>query len=303
MQCFEQQPGHAWCLYKCLANHTQFSHHHQCAKEAKGNTTEDCTYNGQTWTCRKLGPRTLPPWGWPSMFCTQVMRLFSYEAGIVKIQLQQDEHFHGGIFACDQYAVYASDTARGTLLGIGRYGPVRTRWFKSAPVWRSSDNTAANTLLFMNFWEAVRWDLQYKCCHWTIKADPDAVLLPDRLRLAVNRFGPVGQPKFVTNCGRWNPPVMWGALEVISQQAIEKYFSNEGTCKSLPWNGWGEDKWMEACLKSLAIPAVFDGTMVGDAHCHGLDCRNKKNSAYHKFKDANAWMWCYRTAMQMEPRG
>eukprot|EP00419_Tripos_fusus_P032926 CAMPEP_0172780082 /NCGR_PEP_ID=MMETSP1074-20121228/202747_1 /TAXON_ID=2916 /ORGANISM="Ceratium fusus, Strain PA161109" /LENGTH=542 /DNA_ID=CAMNT_0013617051 /DNA_START=52 /DNA_END=1680 /DNA_ORIENTATION=+ len=122
MQCFEQQPGHARCLYKCLANHTQFSHHHQCAIEAKGNTSEECRYNGKTWTCRELGPRTLRSWSWPSLFCTHVMRLYSYEVDIVKSQLQQDESFRGGIFACDQYAVYASDAASGTFLGFGPYG-------------------------------------------------------------------------------------------------------------------------------------------------------------------------------------
>jgi len=297
MQCFEQHPGHAWCLYKCLSNHMKFSHHHQCAREAKANTSEECKYNNKTWTCRELGPRTLPSWGWPSLFCAHVMRFHSYEVGIVKLQLQQDQTFRGGIFACDQYAVYASDAPSGTLLGIGPYGPVRTRWFRSAPVWRSSDNTAANTLLFMNFWEAVRWDLQYKCCNWTIKADPDAVLLPDRLRDALSHR--MGQANFITTCGRWFQfPLMFGAAEAISRQGLERYYSNENACRSLPWQPWGEDKWMTFCLQRLGVAPVFDGGLVGDSGCYGADCRNPHLSAFHPFKNANAWMWCYQTAMR-----
>jgi len=295
MQCFEQHPGHAWCLYKCLSNHMKFSHHHQCAREAKANTSEECKYNNKTWTCRELGPRTLPSWGWPSLFCAHVMRFHSYEVGIVKLQLQQDQTFRGGIFACDQYAVYASDAPSGTLLGIGPYGPVRTRWFRSAPVWRSSDNTAANTLLFMNFWEAVRWDLQYKCCNWTIKADPDAVLLPDRLRNALSSR--MGFTNFITTCKKWyGPAIMYGATEAISTQGLERYFSDENACRSLPWQPWGEDRWMSNCLQRLGVAPVFDGSLVGDDGCYGKDCRNPSRSAYHRFKNAKAWMWCYHAA-------
>eukprot|EP00419_Tripos_fusus_P032539 CAMPEP_0172787086 /NCGR_PEP_ID=MMETSP1074-20121228/206274_1 /TAXON_ID=2916 /ORGANISM="Ceratium fusus, Strain PA161109" /LENGTH=477 /DNA_ID=CAMNT_0013624107 /DNA_START=730 /DNA_END=2161 /DNA_ORIENTATION=- len=288
MQCFEQQPGHAQCLYTCLAKNTKFAHHHQCAMEAKGNTSKKCKHNGKTWTCRELGPRTLPTtWGSPSLFCTHVMRLHSYEVNIVKLQLQQDETFRGGIFACDQYAIYASDTPRGSFLGMGPYGPVRTRWFRSAPVWISQDNTAANTLLFMNFWEAVRWDLQYKCCDWTIKADPDAVLLPDRMRGALSHR--MGGASFITTCDKGFSvgPMMFGATEAISTQGLERYFSNENACRSMPWQPWGEDKWMGICLKALGVSPVFDGGFVGDNLCYGANCQNGHSSSYHPFKDPN----------------
>jgi len=298
-QCFEQQPGRAQCLYKCLANNTKFAHHHQCAMESKGNTSEKCKYGGKTWTCHELGPRTLPLWGWPSLFCVHVMRLHSYESAIVKLQLQQDEHFRGGIFACDQYAVYSSDSPKGTLLGAGPYGPVRTHWFQSARVGRSSDHTAGNTLLFMNFWEAIRWDLQYKCCHWTIKADPDAVLLPDRMRGALSHR--MGWVNFITTCDKYHlkdGPKMYGAAEAMSTQGLERYFENEYACRSMPWQRWGEDTWMGNCLKVLGVGPVFDRGFVGDNRCYGADCRNGRNSAYHPFKDSNAWMACYRAAMR-----
>merc|ERR1712008_587881 len=146
--------------------------------------------------------------------------------------------------------------------------------------------------------EAVRWDLQYKCCHWTIKADPDAVLLPDRLRGALRHR--MGGPNFLTTCNKnFQVALMFGATEAISTQGLEKYFSNESTCRSLPWHPWGEDKWMSICLQTLGVAPVFDGGLVGDSQCYGVDCRNPDHSAYHPFKDPHSWMWCYRTAMRV----
>mmetsp|Transcript_78871 Transcript_78871/g.152306 ORF Transcript_78871/g.152306 Transcript_78871/m.152306 type:complete len:622 (-) Transcript_78871:430-2295(-) len=289
-QCYEKFPGHGECMYKCLKDHKEFSHHKQCAKEAKGNTSDACKYDGKTWTCRELGPRTLRPWGWPSLFCLHVMRLYSYEAAIVKAQLQKDGRFRGGIFSCDQYAVYAHDTKDGTYLGDGPYGPVRTNWFQSAPVWRSKDNTAANTLLFMNMWEAVRWNLQYKCCDWTVKADPDAVLLPDRMRGALSHK--MSWLNFVATC----KGTLYGAVEAIQTKALEKYFWNEAQCRNMGWQSWGEDVWINRCLMSLGVTSTFDGGFVADNLCSGSYCGNGYSSGYHPFKDANAWMSCYYQA-------
>jgi len=279
-------------MYRCLKDHKKFSHHKQCAKEAKGNTSDVCKYDGKTWTCRELGPRTLRPWGWPSLFCLHVMRLHSYESWIVKMQLKKDENFRGGIFSCDQYAVYSHDTADGTYLGDGPLGPVHTHWFQNAPVWRSSDNTAGNTLLFMNMWEAVRWNLQYKCCDWTVKVDPDAVLLPDRMRKSLSHK--TSWLNFVTTCyGR-----LYGAVEAIQSKALDRYFWNEGKCRNLPWQSWGEDVWMSKCMWSLGVPSTYDGGFVGDNVCKGTWCGNGYSSAYHPFKNANTWMSCYYQAMR-----
>jgi len=289
-QCFETLPGFGQCMYKCLPGHKDFSHHKQCSRQSRGNETEMCKFDGKKFTCKELGPRTLRPWGWPSLFCLHVMRLYSYEADIVKAQLDQGDWFHGGIFSCDQYAVYSADTKGGSFLGDGPLGPVRTHWFRNAPVWVSKDHTAANTLLFMNFWEAVKWDMQYKCCDWTIKADPDAVLLPERMRGVLSHR--MGWPNFITTCRG----VLYGAVEAISTIGLERYFWNEGPCRALPWQSWGEDVWISNCLTNLGVAAGYDGGFVSDNLCYGANCGNGYSSAYHPFKDKNSWMQCYWTS-------
>mmetsp|Transcript_28140 Transcript_28140/g.55258 ORF Transcript_28140/g.55258 Transcript_28140/m.55258 type:complete len:642 (-) Transcript_28140:66-1991(-) len=286
-QCFEKFPGFGQCMYACLPGHKDFSHHKQCANQSKGNESEMCKFDGKTFTCKELGPRTLKPWGYPSLYCVHVMRLFSYEADVVKAQLNTGDWFHGGIFNCDQYAVYSADTKGGTYLGEGPLGPVRTHWFRNAPVWVSKDNTAANTLLFMNFWEAVKFDMQYRCCDWTIKADPDAVVLPQRMRNVLSHK--MGWPNFVTTC----KGMLYGAVEAISTSGLERYFWNEGPCRALPWQSWGEDVWIQNCLTNMGVAGGFDGGFVSDNLCYGANCGNGFSSAYHPFKDKNSWMGCY----------
>jgi len=168
----------------------------------------------------------------------------------------------------------------------------RTHWFQNAPVWVSKDHTAANTLLFMNMWEAVRWDLQYKCCDWTVKADPDAVLLPDRMRGALSHK--MSWLNFIATC----KGTLYGAVEAIQSKALEKYFMNEAQCRNMPWQSWGEDVWISRCLMSLGVSSAFDGAFVGDNLCTGAWCGNGYSSGYHPFKDANSWMTCYNQAMR-----
>jgi len=204
-----------------------------------------------------------------------------------------DGRFRGGIFSCDQYALYASDAPGGTHMGDGPLGPVRTKHFKSAPVWTSKDGTAANTALFMNVWEAVRWDGTYRCCQWTIKADPDAVVLPDRLRSSLKKYS--GRQTYIVTCNKGfaDGPMMFGAMEAISSGALTRYFQSESTCRNMPWQSWGEDLWMGKCLQGLGIPAVEDHGIVADNLCYGANCGNGYSAAFHPFKSKDAWMACY----------
>jgi len=83
----------------------------------------------------------------------------------------------------------------------------------------SKDGTAGNALLFMHLWDAVNAAGTYKLLDWTVKVDPDAVLLPDRLRYHLKPR--TGQKVFVRNCNAFPAsgdfPMMYGSLEVISK--------------------------------------------------------------------------------------
>lgn len=222
------------------------------------------------------------------------MMTHSYEFGLVKEQIKQGV----GIFQCDEHAVFSQDGV--VHLGHGPHGlDVSTIGFKKAWVGRSSDGTAGNSLLFMHVWEAVRKDGRYKKVDWTIKADPDAVLLPARLRTHLRQH--TGPANYLVNCNLvpGNPafPMIFGSLEAYSRPALDMYYQRNQICKNqLDWPHWGEDKYMGQCMKTLGAQEFDDFNIVGDKRCGGANCGDGQRAAYHDFKSIPEWFNCYKTA-------
>mmetsp|Transcript_97860 Transcript_97860/g.272362 ORF Transcript_97860/g.272362 Transcript_97860/m.272362 type:complete len:641 (-) Transcript_97860:55-1977(-) len=281
-QCYEANEKYASCLVSCTEWKTW---------EVNSKLINKAT--NKTWSCKKLGPRTPREWQSPSLFCFSVFRLYTAEADLMRNQLWKGI----GIFACDLYGVFSSD--QGADLGDGPLGELKTVHFDAAPVWRSKDGTAANTQLFMNVWEAVRWDGRYSKTDWTIKADPDAVVVPERIRWKLKVHS--GHAAFILTCGKAgmpDGPMMFGSVEAISVQALWAYFASETTCRNLPWQSWGEDLWMGNCLKNLGASAEADFGMVSDGVCLYANCNDKNAAAFHPFKDVHSWLACYWTSQR-----
>lgn len=271
MQCYQKQKGWATCSRSCEPG---------IHKGDKDN---------HTWTCDKIGTRTPRKWKSPSLYCFHVMMVNSYEAGLVRQEIALDGG--AGIFACEQYDVFSQDAE--TYLGDGPLGEVRTIHFNAAPVGISIDGTAANTALFMNVWSAIKFVGRWKLTDWTVKADPDAVLIPDRLRMHLN-----GKPlkSYIVNCnkaGMATGPMMFGSVEALGRDALMEYYNREGECKS--HYEYGEDRWLGDCLNKLSVKGIQDFAMVGDKVCTGANCGDGK-AAYHHFKDVASWRQCYYTA-------
>merc|ERR1712060_427497 len=97
---------------------------------------------------------------------------------------------------------------------------------------------------------------------FVVKADADAVFFPDRLRPRLHSF--VGQRIYTANCGKWpSVPLLYGSIEVFSVPAIQEYASRIQECKDLPWQGWGEDYYMQQCMDLLAVTQAQDFEQVG----------------------------------------
>jgi hypothetical protein len=216
---------------------------------------------------------------------------FGGEPDLIKNQL-----WNGlGIFQCDITSVFCSDELE---LGVGPMGPVRTIKFTPAPVVRSKDGTAGNAELFMNVWDAVRDAGLWRNADWIIKADPDAVVLPDRLRthLAPHQ----GKNTYIVNCDKPllpEGPMMFGALEAISNVAMNNYFMHTLDCRNgLDWRTWGEDWYMGHCFDKLGTQKTWDFTIYSDGVCKGVDCGNSQAAAFHPKKDVASWMACHHQA-------
>jgi hypothetical protein len=199
----------------------------------------------------------------------------------------------------------------------------------------SKDNTAANTELFMKVWELIIDEGKFKSRDWVVKADPDAVLLPDRLgeymarhggrRLqpavaSEDKHGPKrehGPKRFVINCnaypGHPDFPMIYGSVEIVSREAVVTYGQLRHECNDdLPWKDWGEDFWLTRCMDHLGIERVEDFQVVGDKRClyPGLPdedgdisiCGDASRSAFHPLKEFSKWSECYDMAMKSEGR-
>lgn len=230
-------------------------------------------------------------WSSPSLFCFSVVRTGSYEPDLMKAQLAK----FAGIFACDEFLVLSDSVLN---LGPGQGGTVQTVPIGSLQVGISKDGTAANTEVFMRAWNAVHEDFRYRAHDWIIKADPDSVVLPDRLR---TKLAPhVGPPLYVKNCNKnqgpgW--PMMFGSLEALSRAAVEAYFAGAERCKNeLGWQSWGEDVFMATCLDHLGVGNFFDVSISGDNVCTGANCGDGWHGNYHPFKNPGAWFACWGQA-------
>jgi len=170
---------------------------------------------------------------------------------------------------------------------------MRTHHFNAAPVGVSVDGTAANTALFMNVWEAVKWVGKYNLTDWTVKVDPDALVLPDRLR--THLLSHTGHPTYIINCDKEGMvPMMFGSVEAISRSAMEKYFASQSTCRNN--FQYGEDRWLGDCLHKLGVAGENDFKMVGDKVCKGANCADATKAAFHHFKSKESWLECYNLA-------
>lgn len=152
-----------------------------------------------------------------------------------------------------------------------------------------------NTATFLLAWDTLISSGTLWLFDFVVKVDPDAVFFPDRLRLHVQAY--TGRSVYVPNCGKWaSGPKLYGSIEVFSTQAIHTYARRVSDCKSLPWQGWGEDYYMQHCMDLLGVQMASDFQQVGDERCVAAPCSDWTKVAYHDFKDPEKWMDCFNEA-------
>jgi len=259
-------------------------------EDVQGHLSKSVEMANCSMPCRAAGWK-----GDPSLFCWSLAQQTGYEADVMRLQVSKG----AGIFGCDGFAVASQDE---WTIGQGpgrRVGEVKTIRFQSVEVGVSKDGTAGNAKLFMLAWNAILTRTTVLTFDWAIKADPDAVVLVDRLR---DHLRPAtGSTHFVRNCNEHpeSPeyPMMYGSLEAISQGALELYRDGVDRCVAeLAWEDWGEDVFMAKCLDSLGADPIDDFSLSSDGVCLGVDCHDTRAAAFHPFKSADDWRRCWEVA-------
>jgi len=246
-----------------------------------------------------VAPTPAPPAG-VSLFCFSVMKPHSNEQTLVEFALKR----RTSIFKCNDFAVISSEKVN---LGPGDNGDVIT-WYNPTPTVPIGNlgangvttNSFLNTYIFIIAWGTLIKSKQLEGHDFVIKADPDAVFLPDRLESHV--VAHKGKPVYFPNCNMFpeSPPAgpkLYGALEVYSREAIDLYGQDPSRCQNMNWHGWGEDYYMQQCMILLGVPGVADFTQVGDHRCIYAPCTDGSRVAFHDFKDIDSYNTCFKQAI------
>lgn len=209
-----------------------------------------------------------------------------YEDALVQNQRSTKQ----GIFACDESDVLWAN--------VVNEGP-----------WRSF----ANTDIFLAIWDEVFKKGTYARHDWTVKLDPDAVFLPDRLKIHLKSLGaPKDTALFLKNINfKFG---FMGALEILSTKAMDKYHEGKEQCAKFLGHEGGEDFYMMSCLTALGVSHMRDDSLLndkyalGDAACRAAGtctydvrdtspCNNQASVAFHPYKDVSVWNECHQRAV------
>eukprot|EP00930_Biecheleria_cincta_P034146 TRINITY_DN23616_c0_g1_i1.p1 TRINITY_DN23616_c0_g1~~TRINITY_DN23616_c0_g1_i1.p1 ORF type:complete len:780 (-),score=133.66 TRINITY_DN23616_c0_g1_i1:35-2137(-) len=240
-----------------------------------------------------------------SMLCMALMVPYSYEQGLL---IMQYEH-RAGIFGCDEYVVYSNQAL------VLAPGLITRRVLSSQKCEVGGEfGTALNLNIFTAVWRQVISDGQYLLFNWIVKADPDTVFFPHRLRPILARHekgavGGYGQGVYFNNCKFG----MHGPLEIFSQNAVNAmgsmflgcfhYFQKlcSGDC------AWGEDMWVDQCLKRFVNSTrIDDYSLLEEDHCDPAmgweSCEDTTKAAFHPFKVESRYLVCLKSALAAEQK-
>jgi len=307
-RCFKKDEKHAWCNMTCS--------------------------NGQGWSCEDItatkaeiaaeSPGT-------TLYCYAVHFHHNHgkpnhEQELLKMQMQRGL----SIFACDAYDVFSD-----VQLTLGDYEAVTVEDVEGdfCKYERPDTGACANTAIFYKVWQlmrdttAVSSKLQDKS--WVIKADADAVLIPQRLTDMLSQQVEPSNGVYYENC-KGVDSGFYGNLEVVSTKGFKIAIRNMEDCKfNLCWGGelcqewewgpWGEDKFLQECMdrhgvaKMPLFELTYDGCCASDRP-EGVEtlpdsknkplkwkpnCLDSYAPSTHPFKTVELWEACYADTMKL----
>lgn len=190
----------------------------------------------------------------------------------------QQKKLKVGIFQCDANQIFSGNAT------------AKTDWA-----------TYLNADMFISVWKQVQQDGQYASHDWTVKVDADAVFFPNILKQHLEGWRvPQGARVYMRNIAcKFR---FLGALQVLTKQALDFYFTKGWVCQSKPHDKQGEDFYMKACLEAVGVDYIEDTTLLHAKECEdtpGSDgkCSDKWAVAFHSHRTVTGWKGCYDQAV------
>jgi len=229
--------------------------------------------------------------GSPTLYCYAVVVADTPEKWLMSVQLER----RTGIFGCHRFSVYSDGPL---VLGNGPWGKVEAVEIPGEPAWQapvsgSGEMVWHNTGVFARAWLEMQNDGAYRNYDWTVKVDPDTAFFPGILqrKLAGKQIDP-SIPAYLVNCKKWKS--FQGPLEILTRAAAELFIPGVGTCMGqLSWTDWGEDWFVEHCLKNLGVPQGDGYDLLDDYWCDHQDTKcSKWKPAFHPMKSTDEMKTC-----------
>jgi len=312
---------------KCckVSGYTCFMKNHSFAK-----CMEECTPGGENGTCisqieKKPSKKSDVSYAGTTLFC---FAFYTENTGSTKpsteLALLRTQYFLGAsIFGCEAYKVY-SDVLTWLAPDPNKYETVKVedtnKDFHQEK--RKKTGTWINANMFIATWKVIQKDDDWKNKDWTIKADADAVFLPQRLREVLSKQEVTDNGIYIENCKFVNYG-FFGNLEVLSKKAAETYTSKLDDCKDTlnylgkekdaGYEAWGEDLFAQRCMDKYGVDKVPIFDITTDGACRAdrpkdqkkntawkPDCATTKTPALHPFKKPRDYFTCLKATQADE---
>lgn len=168
-----------------------------------------------------------------------------------------------GVFGCDDYALYSSSAVE--------LGDADVRVLGVDPeALQSLSRPASAGDVFVALWHAIVADGAFRAQDWTVRSDPDCLLLPERLRGVIRERALEGASRSVSlrtslvAC----PELSWAPLEVLSSAAVEAVERCGAACGP---GGAGRYGGLQVSLGAAQVVVERRGDLLGAGGCVGAD--------------------------------
>jgi len=207
-----------------------------------------------------------------SLYCFMAYLPGSYEERLMEIARAN----YASAFACDAHDLFHTR---------------ESTWTK----WDDGQATLSNIEVFIEVWNKVKEKGTLWKYDWTVKVDPDCLIVPQRLKWHLGALNaPAKQPIYVKNNAMnaaWGNDGFLGAVEVFSREALELYFDWYPKCKETIGLYGGEDGFIKQCMDALGVGYMTDGVMFNPDNDPSI-CLDGKFAAYHPLKVQESYQCC-----------
>lgn len=235
----------------------------------------------------------------PSLYCFSLMLPWGGEPKLIRAQLEKGV----GIFQCDDWSVLSNESV---ILSHGPPAVIRTDVLPGSLKcsFGGEYHTALNSEVFYRAWTKVVEIGRFLQYDWTVKADPDAVLLPQRLRKhTLDRNAQASL--YINNCFEG----LHGPIEVVSLGGMKVFKAGLKSCKQIlerEWMTYGEDVWLRRCYGLLGLARVDDYDVLREKACKPfkdpIPCKYNAVS-FHPLKTPDKYFKCLLQAQKVDAYG